>query len=409
MNRSLAPLLILLGACASEPRKVTSPTGDIGVAVDATNAFTWDAFRQVTGDSDDDNVFVSPFSMHAALSMVLAGAEGTTEAEMLDVLHVSDESAHHAGLGALVRDLSEARQRPYTLHVASRIWGQDDVTWKEPFLDVNRDDYGAEVELTDISGDPEGTRADVNAWTADQTRDKIPELFALGDITSDTQMVLVNAIYFLADWKDGFDEENTSSESFTTLAGDVVQVPTMNRTAPSWHHDADGFAVLGMPYESDDLAMWLVLPDANTALPDLEAALDMPALDAAFDAAELLEDVALALPKLEARTRVDLVPTLSDMGMPTAFSPNADFSDMTDDMELTIGSAVHEAYVHVDEAGTEAAAATGVTMNRMSGEASPLPFVVDRPYLFAIRDELTGALLFVGRVTDPSAELASTE
>ncbi|MEO0600570.1 MAG: serpin family protein [Myxococcota bacterium] len=401
MLRSSVVVAVLLVACGPEPREVSAPDGDIGVAVAATNAFTWDAYVQLVGDSDEDNLFVSPFSMHAALSMVLAGAEGETEAEMADVLHVSDESAHHPGLGALIRDLSEARRRPYTLSVANRIWGQDSVVWEEPFLAVNRDNYGVEVELRDIVGNPERTRRDVNEWVAGRTQDRIPELFAPGQISDRTVMVLANAIYFLADWKDPFDVENTRPADFTTLEGEVVQVETMHRTDPSRHHVADGFEVLGMPYESDEVAMWVVLPDLDSSLPELEAQLDVETLTAAFERAESVS-VELALPKLEARTRLQLAPALSAMGMPLAFLEQADFSGMSKDAPLLIDEAVHEAYVRVDEEGTEAAAATGVGIRALSAEPEPIAFTVDRPYLFAIRDELTGAVLFMGRVTHPA-------
>lgn len=401
---TLLSLAAALTACGADPRLVTGDDPEVARVVDGTNAFTLDAYRASVAATDDANVFVSPFSMAAALSMTYAGAEGETATEMETVLHIADEDAHHDAFGALIRDLGGEHRRDYTLHVANRIWGQETLTWEQPFLDTNAEDYGAEVELLDIESDPDGTRVAVNDWVEDQTSKRIKDLFKPGTIDRDTRMVLANAIYFKADWADGFDKGDTRPETWTHLDGSTTTVDRMHRTEEGRVGSGEGFRVASLPYESEELAMWVVLPDDHDGLPAVEAALTAESLDAAMDEASGAL-INLGLPKLETETDLDLKPLLSELGMPLAFTEGAaDFSGMTLDERLYIGAAVHKAFVLVDEEGTEAAAATGIAMIRETSITTPNieDFIVDHPYLFLIRDELTGAVLFIGRVTHPS-------
>jgi len=404
--RTVLTTALLLTACGAEPRAVTGDDPDVARIAAENNAFTLDVHRAVVAEQGG-NVFTSPFSMNAALSMTYAGARGQTAQEMEQVLHMLDGAEHHAPLGALMRDLNEAERRAYTLDVANRIWGDQSKTWSPDFLDLNEDVYGAPTVLRDIQGDPEGTRSEINDWVSDVTRDKIPELLEPGVINASTVMVLVNAIYFKADWAEAFEEENTRPTPFERAEGSTVDVDTMHATLDGRFATGEGYTAAGLAYgEEAEVRMWVLLPDPDSDLASLEASLDAGSLASTLDQAGTTE-LSIALPKFELRTKAALKPTLSELGMPTAFTPSADFGGMVADapegpVGIYIDEVIHEAYVRVDEEGTEAAAATAVVTRELS--ASPTqPFTVDRPFLFLIRDELTGSILFIGRVTDPSA------
>jgi len=392
-------------------RKVTSPQGDTGVVVAGSNGFTWDMYGALVADAGDDNVFFSPFSMTSALGMTLAGAEGQTQTEMSDVLGVSgDEAAWHTALGALTRDLSGDLDRGYTLHIANKLFGQQEYPWNEDFLAVCSDDYGAPFEPVDFVSDPEAERVAVNEWVADQTEDRIEDLLPIGSVTVDTRLVLANAIYFLADWETQFDPEDTRDGAFHKLDGSTVTAPLMSldtegveehHIETAWTDDA---AIVRLPYKDDEVSMILVVPHALDGLPDLEAGLDAARFDQWVADLEPAGDVLVTMPKFEFEWEADLVPVLEDLGMPSAFDrETADFTGMADtppeEGRLRITGVFHKAFVKVDEVGTEAAAATGVVVGT---DSAPEPIYADHPFLFAIRDDLTGAILFVGRVTDPS-------
>ena len=406
------PLLagaLLLTACGAEPRAVTADDPDVARIALENNAFTLDMHQQLSADGG--NVFHSPFSMNAALSMTYAGAQGTTASEMAQVLHIEADAPHHEPLGALIRDLDGARRRAYSLDVANRIWGQDSMAWNADFLALNEDAYGAPTVMTDFAADPEGAREEINGWVKDTTHDKIPELLPPGIVNTDTVMVLANAVYFKADWAEAFDKADTSADPFHRADESVVDVDTMHGTLDITLGTGEGFVAAGLPYGEDaEVRMWVVLPNEDTDLVTVESSLTAESLDIALDDAVPME-ANVALPKLELRTKARLKDALTDLGMPTAFSDQADFGAMLEGSPqgptgIKIDEVVHEAYVKIDEEGTEAAAATAVVMGRLSADPEPYAFTVGRPYLFLIRDELTGTVLFIGRVADPSTASA---
>lgn len=414
MYRPILVALALAAGCKSAPaedpsnrveRAVTSPDGDLGAVVDGHNALTWELYGEVAA-GESGNVFFSPFSLTAALGMVLAGAEGVSEDELSDLLRVDvDEASWHHELGALLRDLNGDFGRGYTLHVANRLFGQDGYPWEPDFLAVCDTDYDAPLDSWPFDTDPEGGRALVNGWVADQTASRIPELLPAGSVSENTRLVLANAIYFLADWAEAFDEEDTRDRPFRRSDGSTVDVPIMYRTddlrvRTSWNH-ADGPTLVRLPYQDDELSMILVIPDTHDGLPALEAGLDAATFDGWVQEMSRME-VAVGLPRLHIEWELELSDVVRALGAPSLFdSTTADLTGLasTDD-SLFVSGLYHKAFVKVDEAGTEAAAATGAVISLDSG---PVPAIADRPFLFVIRDDLTGTLLFVGRVTDPSA------
>ncbi|MBW2256513.1 MAG: serpin family protein [Deltaproteobacteria bacterium] len=403
-----APTLICLlavAACepepARDPRLVTERTTEIATVADANNDFALDLFGEMR--AEEGNLFFSPFSISSALSMTYAGAAGTTADEMAEVLHVGlDDDLWHANFGDLTRDLAgDHPGRGYQLSVGNRLWGQDGYPWLQSFVDVNAVHYDAPLEDLDFAADPESARVTINDWVEDQTKGKIEDLLQPGVITSDTRLVLTNAIYFKADWASQFDEGDTYDGAFTLADGLQVITPLMNQELEFQAGAFDGVSVAKLPYQDDEVSMVLLLPDAHDGLPALEEGLTAAQIDgwiADLETAEML----LILPKFEMTYDLSLSETLRDLGMTSAFEPlSADFSGMADLVEgsLFISDVVHKAYVKVDEEGTEAAAATGVVVGVTS---APIGFQADHPFLFLIRDDLTGSILFMGRVADPS-------
>lgn len=418
------PLLLALAACAADPhadapdrvaRRVTSAEGDVGAVVDGNDAFAWELYGALV--EGEANLFFSPFSISAALGMTSAGAGGTTLTQLRDTLHAGLPAEDwHPAFGELVDDLNGDKARGYRLEVANRLFGQAEVPWAADFVATCEEDWHAPMEAVDFAGDPEGARGRVNDWVAEATHDRIEDLLPPGVITTDTRLVLANAIWFLADWWTRFDPADTEPQPFHRLDGSTVQVDMMAlqledvEGARIRSREVEDAVVVRLPYEDDEVAAYLVIPAEVDGLPDVEAALDAetfrtwvePLAEPGLDEAD--EEGTIALPKLELRWKASLVPALRSLGMLDPFDPLlADFSPMADGDAadgFVISDVIHEAWIRVDEAGTEAAAATGVVI---SDTSAPIPRVADHPFLLVIRDDLTGSVLFVARITDPTA------
>lgn len=399
-------------------RQITNADGDVGAVVEGNDAFAWDLYAELA--KEDGNLFFSPFSISAALGMTSAGAGGETATQMSQVLAKSiDEDRWHPAFGDLVDDLNGEKKRGYRLEVANRLFGQAGFPFRADFLQVCDEDWRAPLEEVDFVADAEGARDAVNGWVADQTEDRIPELLPSGSVTSDTRLVLANAIYFLADWWTTFDEADTAPADFRRLDGSTVSVDMM------WLHTgdleehrvrttltSDGAALIArLPYEDDEVSAYLVVPSDPAGLPDVEAVLAPAWFDAAIaplgGAGEARGDGAtIGLPRFEMRWNGSLTEPLKALGMTDAFAPGVcDLTGMAEGSQgedLFVSDVIHEAWVRVDEQGTEAAAATAVVVNTES--ASEADYVVaDHPFLLVIRDDLTGSVLFVARVLDPTA------
>lgn len=353
-------------------------------------AFAVDLYRTVAFEEKGD-LALGPGSLHTALAMIRAGARGQTATEMDAVLR-ADGRLHELG-NALDRELrSRSSQRGVDVDIANRVWADEGLELLDGYVQTLATHYGAGLAQLDLSGDPEGARAAVNAWVAEATRQTIEELFPKGSIESNTRLVLANALHVQAHWKFPFPPARTSDRPFLLADGSQVDVPTMHYDESLPSGRGEGWTAVRLPYTGEQLSMTVIVPD------------DLAAFEQRLDAA-LLEQVEssiqgggihLSLPRFTARTHLSLVEALSDMGMPSAFG-SADFSGMTPGGGLFLAAVEHEAVVEVDEEGTEAAAASG---GAMAGSHGPT-VAVDRAFLFVIRDEPTGAVLFLGRVADP--------
>lgn len=398
MTPRILPVLLSLAACSVD--RDIEMTADLEAVVQANNAFSADLYGAAAA-SEEGNLFLSPFSAFSALGMTLAGAEGLTRDEMLDVMNVDDEASFHANLGALSQDL-DGRFKGYEIAIGNRLFGQKGLNWEREFLDITADDYGAELEEEDFQSDAEGAREDINDWVSDQTRGNIDELLVKGSLSASTRLVLANAIWFKGDWAQSFDEDDTQDRDFTLASGDTVSVPMMSAELSSSYGEVGGVQILRLPYEGQEVSMFAILPAAADGLAALEAELDGETLSAMLDGLGETE-VNVQIPRLELRQKLELKDLLSDLGMPTAFTDGAEFDGMLSGGGLKVDKVVHEAWVRVDEEGTEAAAATAVVgVVTSDGPDDPISFIADHPFIFGIRDDLTGAILFVGRVADPS-------
>jgi serpin B len=339
------------------------------------------------------NVALSPFSVAVALGMTMSGAAGSTRAEMGDVLAGGD------GLDDLVRVMEQVSDEHVVLEAANAVFAQAGIAWSGDYLATLADDFGAEPRMVDFAA-TEDARATINDWTAERTRDRIPEIAPAGVLDADSRLVLVNALYFKASWAEPFQERATVAADFHLADGSAVAVPTMRLTLHARTGRGDAWRSLRLEHAGGRTAMTILLPDPGRQL-DVEALLAAGMWEALLDVPDSGR-VEVSLPRWTMRTGSRLADALAALGMPTAFTDDADFSGMAKDEALKISEVLHEVFVAVDEAGTEAAAATAVVMARAAGMPSPPePFLVDRPFLFVIHDVEHGTPLFVGRVADP--------
>lgn len=369
--------------------------------VDGNNRFALDLYRALK--DEDGNLFLSPYSVSTALAMVFAGARGTTEAEMAQVLHFdSPQDQLHTIYGELQASLDRGTSiGGYELAIANRLWGERDFTFLDPFLDITRVHYAAELARVNFSGDPEGTRETINAWVEDKTRDKIKDLLAPGTVSNMTRLVLTNAIYFNGLWASQFDPDDTHEGTFYLDKNEQVTTPMMHQETEFPYAAVDQIKILEMPYEGEDLSMIAILPEEIDGLGALEDEITSEKLDAWMRRLESTE-IEVSFPSFKYTSKFTLNETLVAMGMPSAFNPAvADFSGMTGGRDLFIAFAIHKAFVDVNEEGTEAAAATAVGMELTSLPPAKPRFTANHPFLFMIRDNVTGSILFIGRVMNP--------
>lgn len=383
---------------------------DVRALAEGNTAFALDLYRSLLEDARDDNLFYSPYSLSIALAMTYAGAEGETAEQMAEALHFTlpEPQLHSAfnRLDLLLAGRGEGAEgkddQGFRLNVVSTLWGQRGYEFLADFLDTLAVNYGAGLRTLDFESDPEGARETINAWVSDQTEGRIEDLIPQGVLTALTRLVLTNAIYFNAAWAEPFNEEMTTEAPFILLDGNEVPVPMMRQTTDYAYAEGDGYQAVDIPYDGRELSMLIVLPEAGT-LADYEAGLDAADLNDIVDRLGS-QQVALTMPRFETRSAFSAVDAMQALGMEAAFSrEDADFSGMTEERELYITEVVHEAFVSVDEEGTEAAAATAVVMDlRSAAPVEPVEMRIDHPFLFFIRDIETGAVLFVGRIVDPS-------
>jgi serpin B len=306
--------------------------------------------------------------------------------------------------GQIIKDLNaRGGQGKYELRVANALWGQKDYEFLKPFIRLVEKQYGGKLQPVDFVAAREKARQTINSWVEKQTNDKIKDLISPGVLDAMTRLVLTNAVYFKGNWASQFEEDRTRDEPFTLPTGDKVQTPMMNQKAEFGYAENDKLQVLEMPYVGEELSMVVLLPRKADGLGPVEKDLSADALTR-WLAGTRRREVIVAIPKFKLTDKFSLESVLTAMGMRDAFSRSADFSGMTGGRDLFISAVIHQAYVDVNEEGTEAAAATGVVMRLTSALPDRIPvFRADHPFLFLIRDKTTGSILFLGRVMNPQS------
>jgi len=398
-------------SCSSEPTGPQDPLdarqlsadlrADADEVVAGNNAFALDLYTDLRAAKG--NLFLSPFSISTAFAMVYGGARGTTEEQIAEVFHFGlDQARLHTLYHALLASLDTGIGFDgYKLDIANRLWGQKGFAFLPAYLDLTRESYGAELQTLDFQADPTACRNTINAWVAEQTAQRILDLMPAGSITADTRLVLTNAIYFKGKWATEFDPELTRPAPFYVTPEQTVDVDMMAMKDFTYStYATEDVTLAELPYRGQDLSMVLIVPTRLDGLSEVEAQLT-PELLAAWIGSMEPREQDLYLPRFEMESSFGLNDVLVRMGMPDAFDANAaDFSGMDGKRDLSIQAAVHKAFVKVNEEGTEAAAATGVGV----GVTSLPPSVrADHPFLFLIRDKVTGSILFLGRMSDPTA------
>jgi serpin B len=400
-------LALLCGAPVVAAQASPAANPDQAEAVKGSNAFAIDLYGKLS--AKPGNLFFSPESISTAFAMAYAGAHGQTATEMAHVFHFTlPPERLHPAIGALLAGMNAPHQG-YALNVADALWAEQDEHFLPAYLKLVQTNYGAGFHPVDFKSAPDTVRATINQWVEKQTNDKIQNLLGPGTVTPLTRLVLTNAIYFKAAWADQFSKNATEDADFHLTAAKTIQAPTMHNSGGYYYLKGPSFQALLMPYEKNEISMLILLPDDVDGLPALEHSLTASNLDKWTQALGYEHEVIVSLPRFKITQQFELSSTLESLGMKAAFDPDsADFSAMTGDKTLDISAAIHKAYIDLDENGTEAAAATAVIIEMATAMAPqfapppPIYFTADHPFLFLIRDNASGAILFMGRVTDPT-------
>jgi len=391
MKRLVLPFLFAAALSAGDSR-----------IVPGMNAFTTASYQQLARGGDA-NLILSPFNIGTALSMALAGARGETATEIATVLHQHYDPAYDPALAALLAELIKAGNTGGNeLLTANGLWVQKGFPIQTAFQNTLANNYHAPLGPLDFIANPEAARSQINRWTEEHTKEKIKNLFPAGSLDAQTRLVLTSAIYFYGEWQDPFVTSRTQPAPFILPTGAPTQASFMNQTSHFGYTETPSAQILEMRYAATGIAFDVLLPKTPAGLADLEKSLTPENLTG-WLGNFTNRNVQVSLPKFRTESQFSLRKALSTMGMPTAFTDQADFSGIDPKRGLEISEVVHKAFVDVSEQGTEAAAATGITMHptamRMPEQA--VVFRADHPFIFLIRDTRTGVVLFIGRLMNP--------
>jgi len=370
--------------------------------VNINNDFAFSLYRNL--ESKEGNIFLSPYSISVALSMAYVGARSATRDQMSKVLGfpLSDESA------PLFSSLQErlksvAGKNDAELLIANALWTEATYPFSESFLAVMKKNYDSMIYPADFKGNYEKERLKINEWVEIQTKDKIKDLIPTGVLNELTRLILTNAIYFKGVWQTPFAKASTREESFFVSRDMSKEISMMNHTGSFNYFEDDHVQMVELPYRGNDLSMFVLLPQEKNGIKELENRINRENWLNNFGRMRT-QKIRVFLPKFSATEQFRLKDTLVNMGMPEAFSMKADFSGIDGTKDLFIADVIHKAFVDVNEAGSEAAAATAVVMQTKSMAMTEVPipiFRADHPFIFLIAHNQTKAILFMGRFANP--------
>ncbi len=389
----------------------------VQTVVDANNQFAFELYSKLN-ENNQGNAFYSPYSISAALAMTYEGAKGQTAEEMKSVFHFPESNILRPNFASIYNDINIGNDA-YELKTGNALWLQQDYPFIQDYVNTVENYYGGKAAGVDFVKETEKSRQTINSFIEEQTNDKIKDLIPQGVLDPMTRMVLTNAIYFKGTWEWEFDESDTRDRDFKITPDNVVKTEMMYMDpdkARFNYADTGNLQILELPYKGEDISMMVLLPKqgedydfetgeriiSDYTLDNIEPSLTIEKLNEYKNEMQETKLDAIYLPKFEFDTKYFMAETLSNLGMPTAFSGGADFSGMTEAEQLFISQVIHQAYVKVDEKGTEAAAATAVIMGTTSaGPSDRKIFKADHPFMFLIQEKETGNILFLGKIVDP--------
>ncbi|GAG65148.1 unnamed protein product [marine sediment metagenome] len=403
-------VIILINGCVKapeNPEEIIPTAADskatnegVGIVVDANNQFALDLYLKFkdTPEYSEDNIFFSPYSISTALAMTYEGARGKTAEEMRSVFYLPQDDDIRRYSFARIYNQINKKDKKYKLHTANALWTQIDYLFLDEYLDVVEKYYAGKATNLDFVNETEKSRKTINSWVEDKTNNKIKDLIPQGVLDPDTRLVLTNAIYFKGTWLLQFNKEDTREEDFKVSSEKTVKVDMMSLTDEEFNYaETEELRVLEMPYDGEELSMLIILPKEDN-LKSVEDLLSLEKLNELRNALTK-QEVDVYIPKFKFETKYFMKKTLIEMGMPSAFG-GADFSGMNGTKTLFISNVIHQAFVEVNEEGTEAAAATAVVIKEAISEKTV--FNADHPFIFMIQERETGNVLFMGRVFDPT-------
>jgi len=401
---------LVLASCTPIPQCPAARVEDAKKAEVALADFAVKLFKTVSAKDENKNQVMSPVSIALALALLENGADGKTRQELKNVLVESqsvDVLTTYRAVEVLLRLTSGTKiyheEQKVKLTIANGLFKANDLKLKDSYLQSTRECMETKIDDADFRNQLEQTRQKINKFVSDQTNSKIPELFKQGVLTDDDKMVLANAIYFNASWKNSFNKAMTKPDTFYRNGRDQDKqtVQFMHEMSQHRHGSTDDVDALELTYAHPDMAMFVILPKQRDGLRNLEQRLTGKQLRDIMSKMEQ-KSVKVQMPKFTIRSPIDLKEALTQLGLESMFSnKDANFGRMSDD-ELKVGAAIHEAYITINENGTEAAAATGMSINPRTMPLPPVqdatPFVADHPFLYAIVHKTTGAIVFLGKV-----------
>ncbi len=401
----LALAAAIVSAQPQTPRPFTvSP--EVKSAVESNTAFALDLYKKLK--EQPGNLSFSPYSISTSLAMTYAGARGQTEAEMARVFHFNPAQTNiHAAFGVLTERMDKIqRWNRITLITANSLWSQRDYAFMAAFLDLIHTDYKADARLVDFKTAPETARGEINSWVQQKTKGKIQNLVQSGKFTPLTRLALCNAIYFKGKWQTQFKPKDTAPAPFHVSTNETVTVPMMYQSSQfkMAYNDDESVELVELPYVGNDLSMIILLPTSygeENDLSSLEAKLTIENLRIWLKTLDQTNPhkTSVWLPRFTTTQSFDLADELKSLGIPSALNGAANFSGMDGTTNLFISDVIHKAFVEVNESGTEAAAATWV---HLATKSMAVRFVADHPFIFLIRENGSGTILFLGRIVDPT-------
>jgi len=374
----------------------------VNYTAQSNNKFAIDLYLRYAHAFKDENIFFSPYSISSAFAMVYEGARGKTAEEIKDVFCFPNDTTELRTSFAHIYNILNVGSSNYTLRTANALWAQEDFPFSQNYLNVAKNYYGGKVTNVDFVSNREKARHLINNWVEEQTNGKIKDLIPKGTLDGTTRLVLTNAIYFKGNWTNQFDKNATREDTFYSPNG-TINVSMMYTKRYFSYFENDEVQVLELPYNGGNLSMILFLPKGN--LDNFENDLSLEKIENLIQQLHI-NVVRVYLPKFKFETKYFMVDDLREMGMPTPFSPDADFTGMSSKNGLFIKDVIHQAYIDVNEEGTEAAAATSISVEitAIDHESRNIVFRADRPFMFLVLEKNTGEILFMGHVTAPRYE-----